>query len=180
MHFLTAAFPGTGVDLLKDPEWDRPVNLLKVLDMGYTYAQSTSSRSRRKKKATSKPKPNDVPAPDIPVSELRQMIASRHPTQLQIGQWDFDGQCRFESSRLTAEQLDLCIRRGILVSSHVSSILDIVTKPTFAYGLFLVLISFSSLVSYNIVNTTTSSLTSRLCQVLRSLVPTVSLVGWKC
>jgi hypothetical protein len=121
MHFLTAAFPGTGVDLLKDPTWNRPVNLLKVLDLGYTYATSAGSMSRRKRKTTGKPTP-DLPTPAIPISELRQMISSRHATQPQINLWENDGLCFFESSKLTEKQLEQCIRRRTVVSSYASGL----------------------------------------------------------
>ena len=123
MGFLTATYPSPAVLLLKQPTWNRPVNLLKVGDLGYTYDQSSGPTFGRRKRAT-----YTVPAPQLSVSVLRQAIASRHPSKLQIAQWDFDTQCWFESDRLTPSQQDLCIRRGIVVSLHSLVISNTLTK----------------------------------------------------
>jgi tyrosinase len=111
MGFLTAAYPSPSVPLLKQPTWNRPVNLLRVGDLGYTYDQSSGPTFGRRKRAT-----YTVPAPQLSVALLRKAIAGRHPSRLEIDQWDFDTQCWFESDGLTASQKDLCVRRDIVVS----------------------------------------------------------------
>ena len=169
MNFLTAAYPG-GTDLLKESAWRRPKNVLKVGNLGYTYAQSSGTPFGRKKRqstrlAVSSIKrliPHDTkieelftterpytPEPDLSVSTIRAMIASRRPTRQQVVQWDFDTQCWFESDLLTPSQRAQCIHRGIIVSAHAFALITHHTYLSFhMYLCLLPSLEFPSLVSH--------------------------------
>ena len=179
MNFLTAAYP-LGPDLLKESAWRQPKNVLKVGNLGYTYAQSSGTLFGRKKRqstrlAVSSIKrliphdtkikeliPHDTtmeelfaterpytPEPDLSVSTIRAMIASRRPTRQQVVQWDFDTQCWFESDLLTPSQRVQCIHRGIIVSAHAFALITHHTYLSFhMYLCLLPSLEFHSLVSH--------------------------------
>ena len=169
MSFLTAAYP-LGPDLLKESAWRRPKNVLKVGNLGYTYAQSSGTPFGRKKglatrladSSIKKLIPHDTtmkelftterpytPELDLSVSTIRAMIASRHPTRQQVVQWDFDTRCWFESDLLTPSQRAQCIDRGIIVSAHAFALITHHTYLSFyMYVCLLPSLEFPSLVSH--------------------------------
>ena len=103
MQHLTSVYPGTNSPLLSKPDWTRPVNLLKVTDLGYTYDSSGSiSHVDRRRRAVS------TDADQIHSSLLNSIAL----TGSQVEQKDFDAQCSFLSDSLSASQLETCVRSG--------------------------------------------------------------------
>ena len=95
MQHLSAVYPGTNRPLLSKPDSIRPVNLLKVTDLGYTYDSSESIFHVHRRRS--------------------ETIAADQTQQ------DFDLQCSFRSDVLSASQLDTCVRRRTTTGVRLAS-----------------------------------------------------------
>ena len=103
MRHLTAVYPGTNRPLLSKPDWIRPVNLLKITDLGYTYDSSGSIFHVDRRRRSDSTDADQIHSALLNGSAL---------TDSQVQQQEFDAQCGFLSDSLDASQLDTCIRRG--------------------------------------------------------------------
>ena len=123
MNQLAATYPGTTTPLLANANWNRPVNLLKVVDLGYTYEDSSGTifQGRRRRqlnlnvnvtKAAFDVSPR-IDASGTSVASLKSAVLNRRKlTSAQVQQLKKDGQCRFQNDRLTPSQVSECVRRG--------------------------------------------------------------------
>ena len=125
MNQLAATYPGTTTTPLANANWNRPVNLLKVADLGYTYEDSSGSifQGRRRRQLIHNGTETPVVSPGkIYVDERLMSVASiksavlnrRQLTSAQVRQLKKDVQCRFENDLLTPSQVSKCIRRGTM------------------------------------------------------------------
>ena len=89
MNHLSLTYPETTTQLLPQSTWNRPINLLKVTALGYTYDERKSL------------------LPSATVSALRRNLSSSQDLQTEAN----DIQCFFLSDLLSPAQMTECVRR---------------------------------------------------------------------
>ncbi|XP_065845415.1 uncharacterized protein [Oscarella lobularis] len=93
MKYLSLTYPETTTPLLPQPTWNRPINLLKVTALGYTYDERKSLLQQNGQPPTFHPS-----ATNLSSSQVLQTEAN-------------DIQCFFLSDLLSPAQMTECVRR---------------------------------------------------------------------